>query len=173
VKWEGAPYQFAIARLDGSMQARVERGKFLEVGNSAASRVWGLLNFEKWFNRLQLEFDDLRSSEMIYDQIVGRYAMRANTVNVKEMTIDSPSIKMRMHGELDLSSRTLDMAWYVTIPVTRNLMLPAAVVGGVPLAATAFVIDRVLGKQIDRLTTLTYDVSGSFDEPVTSVRSPL
>jgi uncharacterized protein (TIGR02099 family) len=173
VDWKGAPWQFAVDQVHGSLTATVENGKFLTVDNNAARRVWGFLNFRTWMRRMQLEFDDIASSEMTYNKVDGRFQLGQNRLSVETLRIDSPSLDMRMQGELDLSARSVDMVWFVTIPVTRNLMLPAAVVGGLPGAATAFVVDRVLGKQIDRLTTLTYDVKGPFDSPVMEVRTPL
>jgi uncharacterized protein YhdP len=173
VGWSGAPWQFAVHRSNGSLKATLDEGRFLTVDNNAARRVWGFLNFRTWMRRMQLEFDDLSSKEMTYNKVSGRFLLGQNRLSVEKLRIDSPSIDMKMQGELDLGARELDMVWFVTIPVTRNLMLPAVVVGGLPGAATAFVVDKVLGRQIDRLTTLTYDVKGSFDAPLMEVRTPL
>ena len=62
------------------------------------------------------------------------------------------------------------MGLNVTVPVTRNLVLPAAVIGGVPAAATAFVVEKMFGDQFDKLTTIKYGISGSFDKPVVEVK---
>lgn len=173
VRWQGAPYQFKLARTEGNLQAQLKNGHFLKVGNNAAGRVWGLLNFETWMSRLQLRFNDLSDNEMTFSDIHGRFALHNNQVQVRRLKINSASLKMKMDGLLDMSERQLNMQWYVTVPVTRNLLLPAAVVGGIPGAATAYVIDKILSSQIDKLTTLTYDVKGTFDQPEATLRIPL
>lgn len=173
VHWLGAPYQFKLARTQGNLSAHLKNGHFLKVSNNAAGRVWGLLNFETWMSRLQLSFEDLRDNEMTFKEIRGRFELKNNQVHVNKLRIDSSSLKMRMDGLVDMNERQLNMQWYVTVPVTRNLMLPAAMVGGLPGAATAYVIDKVLSSQIDKLTTLTYDVKGTFDQPQATLRIPL
>lgn len=173
VQWQGAPYQFKLARTEGNLQANLKNGHFLKVSNNAAGRVWGLLNFQTWMSRLQLRFNDLSDNEMPYKEIRGRFTLHNNQVQVNRLRIDSPSLKMKMDGLVDMSERQLNMQWYLTVPVTRNLMLPAAVVGGIPGAATAYVLDKVLASQLDKLTTLTYDVKGTFDQPQATLRIPL
>lgn len=173
IHWLGAPYQFKLARTEGTVQAQLKNGHFLKVSNSAAGRVWGLLNFDTWMSRLQLRFSDLSDSEMPYKDINGSFQLHNNQIEVNRLRIDSPALKMKMKGQVNMNQRQLNMQWYVTLPVTRNLMLPAAVVGGFPGAATAYVIDKMLSRQIDKLTTLTYDVTGAFDEPNAKLRIPL
>lgn len=173
VRWPGAPYQFKLARTDGKLRAQLKNGHFLKVSNNAVGRVWGLLNFETWMSRMQLRFNDVSDNAMPFDEIRGRFALRNNRVDVNKLRVDSPALKMRMDGLVDISERQLNMEWSVTVPVTRNLMLPAAVVGGLPGAATAYVLDKVLSSQLDKLTTLTYDVTGTFDQPQTRLRVPL
>lgn len=173
VHWPGAPYQFKLARTEGKLRAHLKDGHFLKVSNNAVGRVWGLLNFETWMSRMQLRFNDVSDNEMPFEEIRGRFVLRNNRVDVNKLRVESPALKMRMDGLVDMSERQLNMEWSVTVPVTRNLMLPAAVVGGLPGAATAYVLDKVLSSQLDKLTTLTYDVTGTFDQPQTRLRVPL
>lgn len=173
VQWVGAPYQFKLARTQGQIQAHITNGHFLKVSNNAAGRVWGLLNFQTWLSRLQLRFSDLSDSDMPFKDIHGQFGLANNSVQVDRLRIDSPALKMKMEGVVDLREENLDMQWHVTVPVTRNLMLPAAMVGGLPGAATAYVLDKVLASQLDKLTTLTYDVTGTFEEPKVTLRTPL
>ncbi|CBL44206.1 Hypothetical protein HDN1F_06230 [gamma proteobacterium HdN1] len=173
LQWPGAPWQFSMALAQGQFKARLMDGHFLKVGNSTTGRYLGLLNFQTWLSRLQLRFKDLSDSEMPFDKITGRFALANQQIQVSRLKIDSPTVKMKLNGNLDLAQDQLAMQWDVTLPVTRNLILPAAVVGGLPGAATAFVLDKVLSSQLDKLTTLTYDVTGEFNNPKTALRIPL
>lgn len=173
VHWLGAPYQFKLARTTGNLRAHLKDGHFLKVSNNAVGRVWGLLNFETWMSRMQLRFNDVSDNSMPFEAINGRFVLHDNRVDVSKLRVNSPALKMRMDGLVDMSEQQLSMQWSVTVPVTRNLVLPAAVVGGLPGAATAYVLDKVLSTQLDKLTTLTYDVTGTFDQPETRLRVPL
>src|SRR5690606_30577226 len=80
-----------------------------------------------------------------------------------------PSIKLQTAGDINLHASELDLVMRVTVPVTRNLVLPAAAIGGVPAAATVYVIEKMLGDQFDKLTTIKYSVKGHFDDPKVAV----
>jgi len=168
--WPGAPIEMAVSRLRGDIKAELEDGIFFNVSSNAAGKLWGALNFETLMRRLQLNFDDLRESDMVYDEITGDFNLNQGLLEIKSMHIDSPSIKMSVSGKLDMEPGVLDMGLDVTLPVTRNLILPAAVIGGVPAAATAFVVEKMLGSQFDKLTTIKYAVQGTIDEPRISVK---
>ncbi len=170
VSWPGSPIEFALKRVGGSVDTHLSDGRFLNVNANAAGKLWGALNFETMLRRLQLNFDDLRESELVYDTLDGHFRLQDGKLQITKFEMDAPAIKMRATGSLDLNKELLDMGLNVTVPVTRNLVLPAAVIGGVPAAATAFVVEKVFGDQFDKLTTIKYGISGSFDKPVVEVK---
>ncbi len=170
LSWPGAPYDFSLDKINGSMNIDLTNGKLYEVNANAAGKVWGALNFETLLRRLQLNFDDLSESEMVYDSIESVLRLQENQLLVDSMRIEMPSINMNIDGLMDLTSSTLNMDLDVTIPITRNLVLPAAVIGGLPAAATAFVVEKLFGSQFDKLTTLKYKVSGPVREPTIQLK---
>lgn len=170
LSWSGAPFEMALSRTRGDITASLEDGVFYNVSNNAAGKLWGALNFETLLRRLQLNFDDLRESDMVYDEINARLSLNRGDIHLQNMNLDSPSIKMGASGNINMEQNTLDMGLDVTVPITRNLVLPAAVIGGVPAAATVFVVEKVLGSQFDKLTTIKYAVNGPFESPRISVK---
>ncbi|MBA55827.1 MAG: TIGR02099 family protein [Pseudomonadales bacterium] len=170
VSWPGAPFEFALSRLAGDVSVKLKSGVFYNVSSNAAGKLWGLLNFETLMRRLQLDFDDLSESEMVYDEFSGDIKLDRGVLHLSRVKLNSPSIKMNAEGKVDVEHEALSMGLDVTLPVTRNLVLPAAVIGGVPAAATAFVVEKMFGDQFDKLTTIKYDIKGTFDQPEISVK---
>lgn len=170
LQWPGAPFEFSLGRLQGRATAELGNGVFYNVSSNAAGKLWGALNFETLLRRLQLDFDDIRESEMVYDEIKGKFTLDRGKLALEEVRLNSPAIKMNARGNIDLSSDTLDVGLDVALPVTRNLVLPAAVIGGVPAAATAYVVEKIFGEQFDKLTTVKYQIKGTFEEPKVTVK---
>ena len=170
ISWPGAPFEFALPRLVGDVTVRLENGVFYNLSSNAAGKLWGALNFETLMRRLQLDFDDLSESEMVYDELSGHIKLDRGVLNLSKVKLNSPAIKMNGEGKVDIEHNALAMGLDVTLPVTRNLVLPAAVIGGVPAAATAFVVEKMFGEQFDKLTTIKYDIKGTFEQPEISVK---
>ncbi len=168
--WRGAPYQFDLAQAYAKARIKVEDGKFLSISSGAADKVLGVLNFERWLDLLRLQFKDLSSDEMTFSAISGNFELVDNVLSVGKLNLESPAIEMLLAGDLNLASRDLDFDLDVTIPVTRNLVLPAAAVGGIAAAATVFVIEKVLGDQLNKLTTMKYRIGGVLGQPEVTLK---
>lgn len=164
--WPGAPFEFDMERLGGSLNSVSKNGQFYDVSSNAADKLWGALNFETLVRRLQLNFDDISGSDMVYDSIRSDFDFADGKVVLNAMKFNLPAITMNAGGSVDLTDNTLDVDLDVTIPVTRNLVLPAVIFGGLPAAAAALVVEKMFGDQLDKLTTLEYHVSGSLEEPL-------
>ncbi|OUS31726.1 hypothetical protein A9Q99_03955 [Gammaproteobacteria bacterium 45_16_T64] len=163
--WPGAPFEFDLLNADAIVELHIEDGHFLKVNSGAVDKFWGALNFQTIMKRLQLNFADLNSSDLTFSDIDGDLKLENKVLVVERMVVDSPAVDITLEGDVLLDKEELDMSLDVAIPVTRNLILPAAAVGGLPAAATAYVIEKVLGDQLNKLTTVKYSVTGSFDKP--------
>ena len=64
-----------------------------------------------------------------------------------------------------MKPRTLDGELVVTLPVANNLPWVAALTAGLPVAAGVFVLSKLFENQVNRLTSLVYRTSGSWDNP--------
>ncbi len=168
--WPGAPFEFDVLEADAAVSMKIKDGHFLNVNSGAVDKVWGALNFQTLLKRLRLNFNDLSSDDLTFEDIDADLRLHNKVLTVDKMDIDSPAVDIELKGDVLLAEEKLALKLDVAIPVTRNLVLPAAAVGGLPAAATAYVIEKVLGKQLDKLTTVKYIVGGTFDNPEIKVK---
>ncbi|MCG8314133.1 MAG: hypothetical protein MI976_13055 [Pseudomonadales bacterium] len=168
--WPEAPYEFDLMAANANMAVVIKDGRFKDVSSGAADKVLGFLNFDDWLSRLQLKIKDLESNEMPYSEIRGQFLLQDTILKTEKLKLDGAALKIAIDGELNLKSKQIDAGLDVTIPVTRNLVLPAAAVGGLPAAATVYVIEKVLGSQLDKLTTMKYTVKGDFEDPKVALK---
>jgi len=164
--WVGSPIDFKLSRGDGRANVFIQKGQLLDVDSTASSvKVIGLLNFKTLLRRMQLDFRDLYKKGISYDDISGRLLFRDGAIITEDIKMDGPSVKLKISGSVDLLNQNVNQKMALTLPLSRHLILPAAATGGLPLAATAYVLDRALGKQIDKLTTLYFHLQGHWDDP--------
>ena len=76
-----------------------------------------------------------------------------------------------MSGSTDIADETLDMRLVVVLPLTQNLPLAALLMGaGAPIGGALFVLDKILGDPLSKLTSASYGVTGTWDDPRVDLR---
>jgi uncharacterized protein (TIGR02099 family) len=168
LRWPGAPDQFAFARTDGEAQVRIDDGRFLKASSSAsgALRVVGIFNFANFLKRLQLDFSDVFKDGVAFDDMQGGLALQQGVLRTtRPVEITSPSSHFRITGQLDFNVDQTDLELVATLPAATNLPWIAALAGGLPAAAGVFVASKVFENQVDKLASVTYQLSGPIADP--------
>ncbi len=173
IGWPGRPNEFDLSGLSGSVRVRFDDGVILEGNNTAQLfRVFNLLNSDTLWRRLQLDFSDLYEAGVAFDAISGKASMINGLLTLDpELQVVGPSGAFKLTGSTDMIEESLDMRMVVVLPLTQNLPLAALLMGaGAPIGGALFVLDKVLGDPLSKLTSATYSVSGSWDEPDVRLR---
>ncbi|XOZ34931.1 YhdP family protein [Halomonadaceae bacterium KBTZ08] len=172
--WPGVPTDFSLSELRAAMDFRFEDGIIdQEIEGAGVFRVFGLLNTDTLWRRLQLDFSDVYESGIPFDHIEGEALIHeGRLIFDPTVVIQAPSGGFRMSGEADLIRESLDMSLVVVLPVTQNLPLAAVLFGyAPPVGGALFVIDKVFGGILSRVTSATYRVKGSWNEPEIELRN--
>lgn len=172
--WPGRPDDFQLARLEGEVGIRLDDGVILERNNTAQLfRLFNILNADTVWRRLKLDFSDLYEAGVAFDAISGTARLEDGVLNwAPELQIVGPSGAFKLSGSTNLIDESLDMRMVVVLPLTQNLPLAALLMGAsAPIGGALFVLDKVLGDPLSRLTSATYSVKGSWDQPEVSLRS--
>ena len=75
-----------------------------------------------------------------------------------------PSGRMSMAGDFDLLEEQVDGRLVATLPVATNLPWVVALMGGLPAAAGVYITSKLVEKQVDRLSSISYKISGPWDD---------
>ena len=172
--WPGGPGDFRLSTLRAAMDFRLENGIIdQDIEGARVFRVFGLLNTDTLWRRLQLDFSDVYESGVPFDHIEGEALIHeGRLIFDPSVVIQAPSGGFRMSGEADLLSERLDMRLVVVLPVTQNLPLAAVLFGyAPPVGGALFVIDKVFGGILSRVTSATYTVEGNWDDPDIELRN--
>jgi uncharacterized protein YhdP len=70
---------------------------------------------------------------------------------------------MSMTGNFDLIDETMDAQLVATLPVATNLPWVVGLTGGLPAALGVYMTSKLVEKQVDRISSISYELSGSWD----------
>lgn len=167
--WNDKPWNFSTALLRGQVALNLEDGGFYRapgVTTNALIKLVGLVNFDTWLRRLRLNFSDLFAKGVTYDHLRGGLKFDGGRMTFGQpITVDLPSGRMRLLGSADLLAETIDARLVATLPVGTNLPWIAALAGGLPAAAGVYLSGKLFKRQVDKLSSLSYRVTGSWDDP--------
>ncbi len=165
--WAGDPFSAEMKKLSGTVAAKTGKGTVLESKDAAeAFKVFGLLNADSISRRLQLDFSDLYVKGVSFDQIEGKARLEYGTLFLESpLAIQGTTSGFKFTGSASLDTQTLDMEMVVVIPVTKNLPLAVTLLGAPQIGGALWVIDKLIGEPLSRLTSATYLIKGPFDDP--------
>lgn len=169
LQWPAPPVEVDLLKLAGVVQLNVQRGVFSRagsVGENPLLKLIGLLNFDTLARRLRLDFSDLSAAGLAYEEIDGSLLFRSGTVAIRQpLQVSTPSSHLQLVGDLDMERETLDTQLVATLPLAGNLTVAAALTGGVPLAIGVYVAGKIFKDQVERVSSLRYNVTGSWNDP--------
>jgi uncharacterized protein YhdP len=163
-RWDGPPTAFALEKLDGSLRMKIEDGRLLDV-EPGAGRIFGLLSLQALPRRLSLDFSDFFRKGFSFDGIEGNFIIKDGSALTRDLSLDGPAGKIAVDGRIDLAAREYDQTVVVTPSVSSGLPVAGAVVGGVGVGAVMLLMEQMLKPNIERLTRVTYRVTGNWNNP--------
>ncbi|RTE65911.1 hypothetical protein EH243_09505 [Amphritea opalescens] len=168
LQWLGAPWEYDLARTDGSLTFDARDGQLLETGNGTGLlRVFGILNMNTLARRLKLNFTDLFAKGVSFDRMQGDYRIVKGVATTNSpFVMRGPSLDMAASGDIDLVNETVKQQMAVTLPVTDNIPLAAVLLGAPQVAGLAFLLDKLIGDKVkEKFATVTYTMEGDWSEP--------
>ncbi|MGO3541957.1 MAG: YhdP family protein [Pseudomonas helleri] len=173
-RWPGSPAWIGLNRFSGTLDATLNKGRFVEVdGSTQVVRIFGLLNFNAIGRRLRLDFSDLFSKGLSYDRVKG-FLTANNGVyrTTSPILMTGPSTNLELSGTLNMVSDQVNAKLLVTLPVTNNLPLAALLVGGPAAGGAMFLLNKLIGDQVSRFASVQYSIQGPWNDPKISFDKP-
>ena len=170
--WQEKPWGVSRENISGDFDIKLSDGSFYKSAGGAggALKLVSLFNFANWLRRLQLDFSDVVGQNLAYNKLKGKLHFENGVASLRDpLKMDMPSGRMSMAGDFDLVKETVDTRLVATLPVATNLPWVVAMMGGLPAAAGVYVTSKLVEKQVDRLSSISYEVTGPWDDVKVSV----
>ena len=167
IAWRAEPWAISKDNLNGDFKINLVDGNFYRTpgGAGTALKLVGLFNFANWLKRLQLDFSDVVGQNLAYNRLDGTLNFDHSVLSLNEpLKIKMPSGIMTMAGDFDLDLETVDAQLVATLPVATNLPWLVGLTGGLPAALGVYATSKLVEKQVDRLSSISYKISGDWDD---------
>jgi uncharacterized protein YhdP len=171
LSWPGSPLDASASNLSGLIDLKVKNGAFLPDSDQAtgALRVISLLNLAGLLG--QANVNQLFEPGVSFKTAKGPLQFDAGSLTIDSFSIDGGSGSFTFDSNIDLLNDRIDGELIVTLPLVDNIPWVAALAGGLPIAAGAFLLSKVFEDQVNQLASGVYSVAGELNNPeVTFVR---
>ncbi len=167
-RWPGAPGDFALARLSGTLALTAKQGRFLEIEPGAAGRVFGLLSLQALPRRLTLDFRDLFGKGFSFDRIEGTFTLDNGDAYTNNLVMNGPAARISVSGRTGLAARDYDQIVTVTPEISAGLPLAGALGGpvGIGIGTGIYLFEKLFKPGIGGIARVQYTVKGSWQDPV-------
>ena len=170
--WRGSPLGVNMGTMDGSVKLRLKNGSLKQLdGGAGALKLFGIFNMEALLRRIRLDFSDLYSSGVSFDNLKGQLHFDKGIITFDEpLVVEGPSSNFKLDGLVNTIDEVMDLSLVVTLPVSANLPILSVLLGTAPqVAGIIYIADKLVGRQVDQLASIRYRITGSFDEPTVAL----
>ena len=165
LSWPGSPMEFGLQSMSGVASLQFADGSFLPVSSDAT----GALRFISLFNLAGLvqrsNVNQLFDSGLTFDRANGDIAFDQGVLSVNGFSVRNSGGSLNLVGALDTNRETIDGELSVTLPLVDNIPWVAALAGGLPVAAGAYLASKIFEDQVNRLSSGVYQVTGDIAQP--------
>jgi uncharacterized protein YhdP len=156
LEWPGAPYQFNLAKVKGKIDAKLQKGSLIGI-EPGIGRILGAFNLAEWKRRISLDFSDVVAEGFAYNGIEGLFYLSDGSIETNNLTINGVSAKIEIAGRTGLVAQDFDHIINVTPKTTAVIPIAGTIAG--------LVVKTITGSHPDSLTSIQYEVKGSWEQP--------
>ena len=164
--WPGSPADFSLGTVEGELSLKAKDGRLVKVSGGGAGRLLSLVNLDSLTRRLSLDFSDVFREGFSFDVMKGDFVIMDGDAFTNDFTIKGSSADIEMVGRTGLVAHDYDQLVTVTPQISSTLPIAGVIAGGPVVGAAAYLADKLVGKTLNRMTQMRYQVTGSWDKPV-------
>jgi uncharacterized protein (TIGR02099 family) len=161
--WSGPPHWFEMKRLNGSLQMSINKGQLRDI-DPGGGRIFGLLSVQTIKRRLFLDFSDLFKKGFSFDKIEGRFSIADGDAFTNDLYLDGPAARIDMAGRIGLAAEDYDEEIIVTPKLSSSIPV-LGLAAGPQVALGLYLTEKILRKNIDKISRTRYAVTGSWVNP--------
>ena len=162
--WPGGPSEDFLNAAGGRVVLSLDKGQFLSV-EPGGGRIVGLLSIAALPRRLGLDFSDITSKGLAFDEVKGEFRLDKGSAYTCNFGLEGPVTDIGVLGRVSLRDRTYDQVAVVR-PHVSDVLAVGGFVGGPLVGGTVLLISQIFRKSLSTFGESYYRVSGAWDQPV-------
>lgn len=165
--WSGSPQRIDYPTLSGNFVLDAAKGQFVKL-EPGIGKLLGILSLQSLPRRITLDFRDIFSEGLAFDEIVGAIKVSNGVAGTDNLRIVGPAARISMSGEVDLAKETQALRVRVNPQLSDTVSVAGALIGGPVAGVAAFIAQKLLKDPLDQIAAYEYDVTGTWSDPVVS-----
>lgn len=162
LNWLGGPQDFDFNNLNGELNANIDDGYLSEVSDKA--RIFSVLSLQSIVRKLTLDFRDIFSDGMFYQDIVGEYHIKDGVLYTDSTRMNGSAGNLYIQGNTSFVDNTLDYQMSYKPNLTSSLPVLAWIATLNPVVFLAGVaIDQVITSQV--VSEFNFELTGDVSDP--------
>ena len=163
--WSGSPQSLDYPSLTGNFVLDAAKGQFLKL-EPGIGKLLGILSLQSLPRRITLDFRDIFSEGLAFDEIVGAVKVVKGVASTDNLRITGPAARINMIGQVDLARETQVLRVKVNPQLSDTMSVAGALIGGPVAGVAAFIAQKLLKDPLDQIAAYEYDVTGTWSDPV-------
>ncbi len=163
--WSGSPQHLDYPTLTGNFVLDAAKGQFVKL-EPGIGKLLGILSLQSLPRRITLDFRDIFSDGLAFDEIVGAIKVVQGVASTENLRITGPAARINMSGQVDLARETQKLRIKINPQLSDTLSVAGALIGGPVAGVAAFVAQKLLKDPLGEITAYEYDVTGTWAEPL-------
>ena len=148
----------------GKMRLDISKGQFNDIDSGNAGRLINMLNLGGLIRKVQLDLDTVKEKTFSFEKLEGDLSLYQGDILTKNLKMESNTADILVKGEIQLVSEKIDLVLKVTPHLSSTLPLAATLAGGPVAGVAALIAQKAIGKQVDKITELTYTAKGTWED---------
>lgn len=165
LEWSGSPQRLDYPTLTGNFVLDAAKGQFVKL-DPGIGKLLGIISLQSLPRRLTLDFRDIFSEGLAFDEIVGAIKVVNGIASTDRLRIVGPAARINMNGQVDLARETQNLRVKINPQLSDTLSVAGALIGGPVAGVAAFVAQKLLQDPLGEITSYEYDVTGTWTDPV-------
>jgi uncharacterized protein YhdP len=162
--WPGYPSDFVLAQASGTLSASFKSGRLVGIDRiNPLARVLGLVNASNLLRRLRFDFSDVTRKGLSFDELNLSGELSRGVLNPANIDLEGPSLSLRGRGSVNVITHEVNQRVRVDIPVSSAVPVVAGFLAGPVVGGALVAADLLLDKQLARLTSMRYRLSGPWE----------
>lgn len=162
--WAGSPQRIDYPTLSGNFVLDAGKGQFLKL-EPGIGKLLGILSLQSLPRRISLDFRDIFSEGLAFDEIVGAVKVMKGIASTDNLRITGPAARINMSGQVDLAKETQNLRVRINPQLSDTVSVAGALIGGPVAGVAAFIAQKILKDPLDQIASYEYDVTGTWADP--------
>ena len=157
--WPASLLDPDLYHIDGVVSFNLSNGRILDIEPGGAARLFGLFSLQTLPRRLMLDFSDLFSKGLKFDEIKGDFNIENGDAYTSNLALVGPNANVLLKGRIGLGVQDYDQKVRITPHITDTTIL-LSIITSQPLL---FFFQQLLKQDLDAATSFEYTLSGKWD----------